>query len=149
MTLLSLEALVRQFLDGSLPHPEWMHSAHLAVGAWHVHRFGAEEALARLRRGIRALNDRHGTANTDTSGYHETITVAYVRLIDEFLSAFEASTPLEVRLEQLLSGTLGDRALLLRFWSRDVLMSPRARAAWTPPDMMQLAVPDEATPILP
>jgi hypothetical protein len=83
---LTLDDLAGQFRACTLPHGEWTHTAHLRVGTWHVHHFGADAALALLRTGIRRLNDFHGTPNTETRGYHETITVAYVRLIAEFLA---------------------------------------------------------------
>jgi len=110
------------------------------VGAWHVDRFGAGEALPRLRAAIRRLNDAHGTANTPTSGYHETVTAAYVTLIAAFFAA-GAGDPLPDRVERLLASPLADRAVLLRFWSRDTLMSPAARAAWVAPDLSPLELP--------
>ena len=143
----ALDQLASEFLSSSLPRDQWNHIAHLSVGAWHVYRFGVDEAVARLRVGIRALNDRHGTPNTTTSGYHETITVAYARLIEEFLSSFEPSIPLEHRVSHLLSGPLSERSCLLRFWSRALLMSEAARAAWVAPDLEPLGVPPEAIPL--
>ena len=134
----SLDDLAARFSSRAIPKAEWTHLAHLAVGAWHVHHFGPEGALGRLRAGIRALNDSHGTPNTDSSGYHETITVAYVRLIDGFLSAFAADVALEDRVRALVGGPLADRAVLLRFWSKELLLSPRARRAWVPPDLAPL-----------
>jgi hypothetical protein len=41
-----LEDLVRRFAERSLPKAEWTHAAHLAVGLWHVSRYGRDEALA-------------------------------------------------------------------------------------------------------
>ena len=111
-----------------------------------MHRYGAAAALAMLRSGIQRLNDHHGTPNSDTSGYHETITVAYLRLIEAFLSAFDAEVALEKRVEALLEGPLAERSVLFRFWSRERLMSARARAQWAPPDLAPLAVPSEALP---
>ena len=140
----SLDDLAARFSSRAIAKAEWTHLAHLRVGAWHVHHFGPEGALGRLRAGIRALNDSHGTSNTDSSGYHETITVAYVRLIDAFLSAFGADLALEDRVRVLLDGPLADRAVLLRFWSKEVLLSPRARRDWVPPDIAPLAVPADA-----
>ena len=111
------------------------------MGLWHVHRFGAEDATTRLRAGIRALNERNGVPNTETNGYHETITVAYVRLIDQFLASAGPDRSLESHLSDLLGSPLADRAFLFRFWSRDLLMSPAARATWTPPDLRALTWP--------
>jgi hypothetical protein len=142
--MLTLDDLVARFQTCTLPRAEWTHLAHLRVGAWHVHHFGAEAALARLRAGIRALNDSHGTANTDTGGYHETITVAYVRLLDDFLSACNPAQSLEDRVQAVVDGPLAHRTLLLRFWSKDLLMSPSARRGWVPPDLAPIAVPAEA-----
>ena len=87
------------------------------------------------------MNDRHGTQNTATSGYHETITVAFVRLIDEYLVAVEPSLPLARRVSRLIASALSDRAVLLGFWSRDLLMSAAARERWVPPDLAALALP--------
>jgi len=133
-----LDALAAAFRARTLPHAEWTHVAHLRVGAWHVHHHGADTALAMLRTGIRALNDAHGTPNTATSGYHETITIAYVRLIAAFLAVCPEDEPLERRVARMLAGPLGERAMLLRFWSDAVLMSANARREWVPPDRAPL-----------
>ena len=138
MTDPSLTDLVAAFRAQTLPKEQWTHLAHLRVGAWHVHHFGAEAALGMLRSGIRRLNDAHGTANSSTSGYHETITVAYVRLIEQLLSGIDAEVPLEERIALSTGGPLAERSVLLRFWSRDLLMSPRARAEWVAPDLAPL-----------
>ncbi len=144
-----LHEVAELFRAATLPRAQWTHLAHLRVGAWHVHHFGATEALVRLRHGIRALNCAHGTANTPTGGYHETITAAYVTLIAEFLAAFDRTPmptwPLERKVAVMLAGPLADRAFLLRFWSKDTLMSSAARATWVPPDRAPLVLPAEAT----
>ncbi len=130
------------FRAAMLPRAQWTHLAHLRVGAWHVHHFGATEALVRLRHGIRALNVANGVANTPTGGYHETITAAYVTLIDAWLEQeADPAVSLELRVDRMLSGPIADRKVLLRFWSQETLMSPAARAAWVPPDLAPLALP--------
>ncbi len=133
-----LDDLVARFVACRLPHSEWTHQAHLAVGAWHVAHFGAEEALTRLRLGIRHLNDSHGTPNSATRGYHETISRAYVVLLAEFLDSVQDTMPLVERVTRLLAGPLAARDALLRFYSRERLMSPEARAAWIEPDLRPL-----------
>jgi len=143
---LPLAELAARFLDASLPRAQWTHQAHLRVGAWHVDRYGAAEALPRLRAAIRRLNEAHGGANTAISGYHETVTAAYVTLIAAFLAASDAGQPLDDRIARLLAGPLADRAVLLRFWSRDTLMSPTARATWVAPDLAPLQLPGGTFP---
>lgn len=138
MAASNLPELVAAFLAGTLPREQWTHAAHLCVGAWHVHHLGESAALDTLRLGIRKLNTLHGTRNTSTSGYHETITVAYVRLIAAFFASFGAEVSLEQRVSALLDSPLAERTALFRFWTKSRLMSPEARAAWVPPDLSPL-----------
>lgn len=42
---------------------------------WYAQQFSEEEALAKLTDAIKNYNISVGTENTDTSGYHETLTV--------------------------------------------------------------------------
>jgi hypothetical protein len=135
-----LDGLATRFAACRLPREEWTHQAHLAVGMWHVDRYGADEALARLRAGIRQLNDSHGTPNSETRGYHETITRAHVQLLSEFLDSCPAALPLNERVTRLLASPIADKAALLQFYSRERLMSAQARAAWVEPDILPLRV---------
>jgi len=139
-----IDDLTARFIACTLPKSEWTHAAHLTVGTWHVTRFGAAEALHRMRTGIRRLNDAHGTVNSASSGYHETITRAYIELIASFLAACPPGTSLAHAVDALLAGPLGDRQVLGLFYSRDRLMSVEARAAWVEPDLTPLALPSGA-----
>jgi hypothetical protein len=132
-----LEDLVIRFQAPTLPHREWTHHAHLSVGMWHVHHFGAEEALDRLREGIRRLNDSHGTPNSASRGYHETITRAYVTILAGYLASC-GGKPLVDSVTSLLASRTAGRDYLLQFYSRARLMSVEARAAWIEPDLGDL-----------
>ena len=138
MTDAELEDLVRRFVERTLPKPEWTHAAHLAVGMWHVCRYGRDDALLRLRRDITRLNESHGTVNSATGGYHETITRAYVHLLDAF-AARDADKTVAQRVTALLNDPLADKKALLRFYSRDRLESVQARLGWAEPDLAPLA----------
>src|SRR4029077_14760227 len=111
---------------------------HLIVGLWHVARFGAAAALARLRAGIRALDAAHGTIDSETRGYHETITGAYVGLLAAFPRARRAGEPFDDAVAALLAGPLVARDVLMRHYSRPVLFSIAARRAWVEPDLEPL-----------
>jgi hypothetical protein len=132
------DRLAARFEGLTLPKEEWTHVAHLTVGAWHVDRYGAADALTRLRDGIRQLNESHGNVNTETAGYHETITAAYVTLIAAFLAACPPGLPLAARVDRLLTGPLAARDMLFTFYSRERLMSVEARAQWIEPDLAPL-----------
>jgi 4-hydroxy-tetrahydrodipicolinate synthase len=133
-----LERLQARFTERAIPAAEWTHTAHLQMGAWHVFQLGADEALVRLRAGIRRLNQSHGLVETPTRGYHETITRAYVELTATFLAGFASAVPLHERVAALLAAPLGRRDALLSFYERERLMSPAARAAWVEPDRRPL-----------
>jgi adenylate kinase family enzyme len=127
-----------QFEACAVPAKAWTHAAHLVVGLWQVERYGREEALVRLRAGIRRLNESHGGVNNETRGYHETITAAYVTLLAQFLAGRREDETLDACLTRLLEGPLAARDALMTFYSRDRLRSTEARAAWVEPDLTPL-----------
>jgi hypothetical protein len=104
---------------------------------WHVSRFGATDALTRLRHGIRRLNESNGVLNSATGGYHETITWAYVQLLTAFAQR-HADAPVAERVARLLAGPLAERSALLKFYSRDRLESAEARLGLVEPDLRPL-----------
>ena len=80
-------------------------------------RYGRDDALARLRVGITRLNESHGTVNSATGGYHETVTRAYAQLLAAFAARHGDKTVAE-RVTALLADPLADKKALLRFYSR-------------------------------
>ena len=129
MTDAEIEAFVRSFEDGSLPRSEWTHSSHLVVALWYLSRHPRDEATRLVRDGIRRYNHIHGR----DSGYHETITLAWIAVIARFLARCDRARPISVLAEALVD-RCGDKDYLLRYYSREVLMSDAARQAWVQPD---------------
>jgi hypothetical protein len=134
-----LDELVRRFRACELPRSEWTHAAHLTVGLWHVSCYGRADALARLRTGIRRLNESNGVVNSATGGYHETVTAAYAHLLAAFADR-HADVTIADRVALLLDGGLADRALLRKYYSRARLESAEARLNWVEPDLAPLAL---------
>jgi len=128
------ERVAQELIERTLPKAEWTHEAHLRAGLWHVIEYGAAAALELLRARISSYNDSVGTPNTDSSGYHETITRFYVTVIDRFLAAADRSEELDVLAVQLIAA-YGDRKLLLYHYSEGKLFSPVARRSWVEPDL--------------
>lgn len=135
---MSLEALAADFVQKTLPKPAWTHEAHLRVGLWHLLRHTPVETLQLLRQRIRAYNLATGGENTDTAGYHETITRFYVWLIQSFLDTQAQPASPDELAEQLIPAC-GDKDLPFRFWSKEVLFSIPARKGWVPPDLRELS----------
>ena len=126
MTSMGPAELVIAFQDLTLPKKEWTHEAHLIVCWDALQRMSADEALAYLRGAIRAYNEASGTPNTDTTGYHETITQYFVGAVAQIK---------EQPLECVFSSPGCRREAPLRYWSRDTLFSTTARHEWVEPDL--------------
>ena len=86
---------------------------------------------------IRAYNEATGGLNDETSGYHETITLASLRAAHAWLIA-RPGEPLHVVLRELLATRLGRSDWLFRHWSQPVLLSAAARKTWVEPDLEPL-----------
>ena len=127
----------RKFLDLSLPKAEWTHAAHFAVTLWLMRHHPGRDLKTEMPGLIRAFNLATGTPNTDTGGYHETITQASLAAARQMVEA-SPSRPLHEILEGLLNSPLGDSKWLLEYWSRDRLFSVEARRQWLPPDLKPL-----------
>ncbi len=76
-----IERIGRGIIDRSLPKAEWTHAAHFAAAFWLL-RSPERDALREMPGFIRAYNEATGTPNTDTGGYHETITLASLRRVE-------------------------------------------------------------------
>ncbi|TAJ70384.1 MAG: hypothetical protein EPO51_17795 [Phenylobacterium sp.] len=122
--------------DRSLPKPEWTHAAHFAAALWLLTRPGVD-AEAQMPGLIRAYNAATGVENSDTSGYHETITLASLRAARAWL-AERPGTRLSEALADLLASPFGRSEWLLAHWSREALFSVAARRAWLDPDLEPL-----------
>ncbi len=133
-------AFVREFEELRLPKVRWTHHAHLVVGLWYVTRYPEDQALDVLRRRIRAYNEAVGTPNSDTGGYHETLTRLFVRGIAAHQAGHGAESLAE-SLARLLRSPLGRKEWPLTLYTRDRLFSVEARRGWVEPDLVPGSVP--------
>ncbi len=135
MTDADIGSLIRAFEDGSLSKSEWTHSRHLVMALWYLTRHDRDEAIGLIREGIQRYNARQG----NHTGYHETITLAWVAVVERFLGARDLNVPESVLAEELLR-QCGDKDYLLRFYSRERLFSEEARHGWVSPDLGESCV---------
>jgi hypothetical protein len=135
--MMTTEQLAQEFCNCTLPKAEWTHEAHLRVGLWHLLRASPSESLDQLREQICRYNISVGGQNTETSGYHETITRFYVWAITRFLTKVDRDRPVD-ELSQELIRDIGDRNLPYQYWTKDRLMSTEARQQWVDPDIHPL-----------
>jgi hypothetical protein len=133
------DAAVRHVGEGliacTLTRPEWTHEAHLAATLWLLverPHIVPEHDLPDI---IRRFNESVGGVNSDTEGYHETITQIYIKAVRAFLARADPALGLAEKVNALLKAPEGSRDWPLRFHSRDRLFSKEARLGWVEPDL--------------
>jgi len=122
------------FEAGLLPRARWTHHGHLVAGFWYLSLHPLDEALDIVRVRIRRHNEAVGTPNTDSNGYHETITRLYLIGIRAHRAA-KHDAVFESSLASLLASPLADSHWPLTFYSRERLFSVEARRQWVEPDL--------------
>ncbi|MBA3069597.1 MAG: hypothetical protein FP825_14080 [Hyphomonas sp.] len=128
-----IEATARAMMACALPKEHWTHAAHFAVGLWLLRTRGAA-AYAEMPGMIRRYNESVGGRNTDTEGYHETITRASLDAAAAALAAQDGA-PLHGVLAAMMAGPCGRSDWILAHWSKDLLFSLEARRVWVAPDL--------------
>lgn len=129
-SVLSDAEFLAAFHACSLPPALFRHADHLRLAWLQLHQHPLEIAIDNVRNGILAYATHLGKPEF----YHETITVAWTRLLashDE--AAFDEFLQLNAH---RLNGEL-----LHRYWSPGLLQSEIARRVWVAPDRMQLPPP--------
>ena len=133
-----IEHLGERFLALRLPREEWTHEAHLATTSWLLLRRPEIDVDEELPGLIRRYNESVGGVNSDSEGYHETITRAFLHGVRLFLAEADASEPLHELVNELLLSPMGQRDWPLRFYSPARLFSLEARRKWAAPDLAAL-----------
>lgn len=123
------EKFLQSFEQLSLGATCWTHAAHVRVG-WIVlvKSTSFESAIERLRAGIMQFN-----STKNTIGYHETITVAFARLIDSRRVRAEDWNSFAQR-----NGDLFDKKCLEQYYSSATLFSEEAKSSFVEPDLREL-----------
>lgn len=133
-----VQALGRSLVERNLPRPEWTHAAHLTAAAWIIAGQSALDPERDMPGIIRAYNESVGGENTDTAGYHHTITLASLAMVRRFLAGRPTGEPLHQSVNALVTSELANKDWLLGYWSRPALFSVEARRGWIEPDLKPL-----------
>jgi hypothetical protein len=130
------EIFLQQFEMCVLPQTQFHHREHLKVAYIYLRRHGLADALKKIRAGINAINTAHRVPDAPDRGYHETITQAWVRLVDMTLREYGPAETADNFLDQ--HPQLLEKKALRLFYSKELMMSPRAKAEFVEPDLTQL-----------
>ncbi len=126
------ERFLSRFESCSLPAGDWTHYAHIRVAWLCLTRDAPDQALQQIRRGILRYNTevllrRHK--------YHETVTVAFARIVYDRMQAMETWEQFAVRIDDILDP---DAPLLMKYYSGNRLFSDEARLQFVEPDRREL-----------
>ena len=133
-----IERIGEGLLARSLPREDWTHEAHLAATTYLLTRRPDVDLDTQLPGIIRRYNESVGGVNSDSEGYHETITRVFLHGVRLFLAEAELDSPLHELVNELLLSPMGRRDWPLRFYSRERLFSVEARRHFVPPDIAAL-----------
>jgi hypothetical protein len=125
-------SLVRAFENCEIHPAEFKHYQHLAVALWYITHFSCDEASEKMRSGIQRLAAAYGK-----TGYHETITIFWLRMVREFFARTttgESAATIANRLVQ----TYSDKNVIGDYFSAELLASKEAKEGWVEPDLKQL-----------
>ena len=126
------------FEDGSLPKARWTHAAHIFTGACYVHSFGESAAIARMRERVSAYNVAVGGQNTATSGYHETITLFWIKILAKAMEeATQLSGDRSARSQfahACVERFVGQKSIYADYYDFDLVASAEARQIWMAPN---------------
>jgi hypothetical protein len=130
-----IEHLGEGLLARTLTRAEWTHEAHLAATTYLLLRRPDVDVDRELPDIIRRFNESVGGVNSDSEGYHETITRAFLAGVRLFLEEADRSEPLYKLVNELLLSPMGRRDWPLRFYSPAKLFSVDARRHFVMPDL--------------
>lgn len=128
--------IINGFTDKSLPAEDWTHEAHMITGLWYTSKLGYQQSLDFMRENIIKYVEARGKENTDSSGYHESITIFWMWLLDSFWNRYSANnTNFESVCNKLLNSKYTDQGIMLQFYNRETLFSKEARLSFIEPDI--------------
>ena len=122
------QQLIADFESCRLDPGSFHHAEHIRLAWAYVGTCGPGGAERRMCEGLRRLTAHVGAQRK----YHETMTIAWTRLV---AWAVATSPPGDFDDFARRHGWLFDKDALLRFYSRERLMSEEARGRWVPPDV--------------
>ena len=127
-----ISELVTAFETGTISREEWKHTEHLIVALHYLSENNFEGAYRKMRNGIFNLLKAFEVDLTKEMPYHETLTMFWLKTVDEFRKTKSDCSLLEITNE--LTETF-DKDYPLKFYSRELLFSDGARAKFVEADL--------------
>ena len=95
-----IERVVSGFETCTTGATDFHHREHLTVAAWYLQKFSRDEALERMRAGLRRFIEHHGV---DPKKYSEDVTVFWIDAVGTQLAEMESEPQLVAKVNQIIS----------------------------------------------
>jgi transketolase len=128
---ISDEDFLAQFESTAWPLEKWHHRQHIKVAYLYLRHYPFEQAQARIREKIKAYNAAKQLPDSLLSGYHDTMTQAWMHLVYFALCEGGAAETADDFYEQHPE-LWGKKSL--RFFYAAIFVTPEAKANFVPPD---------------
>ncbi|MEM6719925.1 MAG: hypothetical protein AAF611_11440 [Bacteroidota bacterium] len=124
-----LELLIN-FESSKISKTDWNHKYHLRLAFVYSKFENLETTIAKMRKGIKALNKVHDVPETQYRGYNETKTQAWARIVFKRVknNSYENSMDFLASEKDLL-----DSQYLSRYYDQSLLSSKDAKYAFIKP----------------
>jgi hypothetical protein len=130
------ETFLQQFESTAWPKAAWHHRQHFKLACLYLRRHPLETASVKISKNIKADNKAHGVEESLTSGFHETMTQAWLRLVHFTLCQNGPAENADAFFEQ--NPQLSEKKVLRFFCTRERLLSAEAKATFIEPDLIAL-----------
>jgi hypothetical protein len=137
----AIRAVAQGLLDATWPEPDWKHREHCIATLGLILFYPEMDLDQELPGIIQRYNVANGGQNTDTSGYHHTMTLLFLNAIRHFVRTLPPGTSPGDAARALLQSPIGTKEYPLRYYSRECIMSKEARRGWVVPDLAQPVYP--------
>ena len=124
--------VVKTFEDGTISRDAWKHAEHLTVALYYLSHHDYETAYGKMRSGIFNLLKAFEVDLTKEMPYHETMTVFWMRAVEDFANSKNGASMLD-KTNELVEKF--DKDYPLRFYSRATLFSDAARKSFVEGDL--------------
>jgi hypothetical protein len=130
------DTFLAEFEAQRWPLERWHHRDHVKLAYLYLLRYPLAQAGDRLRAGIKAHNAAHRIPEAIDSGYHETMTQAWLRLVHLILSEYGPAENADAFADA--HPELMEKKTLRLFYSRGRFMTMEAKSRFVEPDLTSL-----------
>lgn len=127
------ENFLAQFESTAWPLEKWRHRQHIKVAYLYLRRYPFAQAQARIRERIKAYNAAKQLPDSLTSGYHDTMTQAWMHLVYFTLCEYGPAENADAFFEQHPQ-FWGKKALRF-FYTKERFLTEQAKAGFVAPDI--------------